>query len=120
VAFSPDSKRLATGTGFFLTGEVKLWDVADGKEVLTFDGHTGYLTCVAFSPDGKRLASSAVDDTVRVWDLEAGKEALALKIHADDADQTHRFIQAVAFSPDGKRLASGGGDGIVRVWELRD
>jgi WD40 repeat protein len=120
LAFSPDSKRLATGTGFFVTGEVKLWDVADGKEVLALDGHTGYVTCVAFSPDGKRLASSAVDDTVRLWDLQTGKEALALKIHADDADQLHRFIQTAAFSPDGKRLACGGGDGIVRVWALRD
>jgi WD40 repeat protein len=120
LAFSPDSKRLATGTGFFLTGEVKVCDVVDGKEVLKLDGHTGYVTCVAFSPDGKRLASSAVDDTVRVWDLQVGKEALALKVHADDGDQLHKFIQTVAFSPDGKRLASGGGDGIVRVWELRD
>ena len=114
LAFSPDSRRLATGTGIFDTADLKLWDVADGKEVLSLSGHAGYVSCVAFSPDGKWLASSAMDGTVKVWDLNAGKEALTLKVKG----RSHEWIWTVAFSPDGKRLACGGHDRDVQVWEL--
>jgi tetratricopeptide (TPR) repeat protein len=65
---------------------------------------------MAFSPDGTHLASSGGGDTVRVWDLTTGREALALKGHAGQ-------VNSVAFSPDGSRLASGGDDGTVRVWD---
>jgi tetratricopeptide (TPR) repeat protein len=65
---------------------------------------------VAFSPDGRRLASASNDQTVRVWDAATGKELLTLKGH------TGRVF-SVSFSPDGRRLASAGFDRTVRVWE---
>ena len=67
-------------------------------------------TSVAFSPDGKRLASASRDGTVKVWDAATGQETLTLKGH------TGR-VRSVAFSPDGKRLASASDDRTVKVWD---
>jgi len=121
VAFSPDGKRLASASGSFDehrkldSGEVKVWDTEKGQEVLALKRHTSGVTSVAFSPDGKRLASASVDRSgklgeVKVWDAEKGQEVLSLKGHTN-------IVTSVAFSPDGKRLASAGGDGIVKVWD---
>jgi WD40 repeat protein len=63
---------------------------------------------VVRAADGRRLASGSMDNTVKVWDVQLGVEALALKGHTN-------FVQCVAFSPDGRRLASGSADGTVRV-----
>ena len=66
---------------------------------------------MAFSPDGKRLASASGDQTVKVWDATSGQEMLTLKGHTD-------AVMSVAFSPDGKRLASASfgsdGEGVGR------
>ena len=61
-------------------------------------------------PDGKRLASASVDQTVKVWDATSGQEMLTLKGHTG-------AVMSVAFSPDGKRLASASGDQTVKVWD---
>ena len=89
---------------------MKVWDATSGAESLTLKGHTDPVRSVAFSPDGKRLASASWDGTVKVWDATSGAELLTLKGHSGS-------VSCVAFSPDGKRLASASYDETVKVWD---
>ncbi len=126
VAFSPDGTLLASGSSDTTkqVGEVKLWDVAAGKERAAFKlGEAGgSVSSLAFSPDGKLLAASGdlgpidgtfeTDGTVTVWELATGKEKATFeeektKIGEKDGIPhfVPSFISSVAFSPDGKLLA---------------
>jgi eukaryotic-like serine/threonine-protein kinase len=67
---------------------------------------------VVFSPDGKRLVSGGLDNTVKVWDAQTGQEILTIKSHTD-------AVSSVAFSPDGKRLVSGSWDNTLKVWDAQ-
>ncbi len=111
VAFSPDGKTLASAEGRAKT--VKLWEVATGKELKTFEEHTGWTLGVAFSPDGKTLAVSDGNGQVKLWDVNTRKEKTSLKW------QTYGR-RPLAFSPDGKLLATTGGDSHnIMLWDVK-
>jgi WD40 repeat protein len=127
--FSPDNKTIA---GVTRDGEVKIWDVATGKATRTLEG--AHWQCVAFSPDGRRLAAGGrdldhvveADGVLRIWGASDGKESLTIReVH-------HVGVVTVAFTPDGKRLITAGSgphrrspteltpipyDGQVKVWD---
>jgi WD40 repeat protein len=80
-------------------------------KVVILEGHRFVVTWVAFSPDGKTLASSSRDNTVKLWDVGQGKLLATLEGHTGG-------VHALAFSPDGKTVATGGGDSTVRLWDV--
>jgi RNA polymerase sigma factor (sigma-70 family) len=112
VSFSPDGKLLASADGN-ITGKdnlLYLWDVTTGEELRRCRGHEGEVRCFAFAPDGKTLASSSADGTIRLWDPATGKELRRLLGHKGT-------VPALSYGPGGKVLASGGEDGVIRFWE---
>lgn len=106
VVFSPDGKTLAAASG----DDIALWDVATGKITRKLTGSDREIRCLAFSPDGKVLASSSF--TVSLWDVASGKHMTTL----EDKDNT--IPLALAFSPDGKTLAAGTEGKVIKLWVI--
>jgi WD40 repeat protein len=112
VALSLDGRYALSASG---TSEgdktVRLWDVADGRELRHFQGHTQPVQCAVFSPDGRQALSGSRDRTLRLWDVATGRELKVFRGH------TH-VVNTVAFSPDGRRALSGGFDRTLRLWDV--
>lgn len=105
LAFSADGTMLATNDW----KSIKLREARTAAEIRTLHGHRERVHSVAFSPNGKLLASGSEDDTIKLWDTHSGAELRTL--------QGHKYnVESVAFSPDGKLLASRSGEGII-IWE---
>ena len=128
VSFSPDGKILASGSGFKAVMRslsfgstddtaIKLWDVETGKEIRTLKGHSASVYSVAFSPDGKTLASGSGDNTIKLWDVESGKELRTLKGHSSGLNSISA-VNSVSFNADGKTLASGSNDHTIKLWDV--
>jgi WD40 repeat protein len=109
---SPDGRRVAKVDWADAPNDVRVIDEAGGRAAFTLVGHTHDVTCIAFSPDGRRIATTSLDRTVKLWDAETGFEVLTLRGH-------NASVKCVAFSPDGHRLVSGSIDGTARVWDAR-
>ncbi len=113
LAFSPDGRILAgaiaSNMSVNVDNNVKLWDTTTGRELMILRGHPARVFAVAFSPDGRRIASSYMDGTVGLWDVVTGKSVLTLHGHS-------QFALGVAFSPDGLKLATAG-DTTVKIWD---
>ncbi len=107
LALSADGRMLALNR----EKTISVWETATGQERLRLQGHTQPTLAVAFSPDGRLLASAARDGTLRLWDLATGTERKQLAGHRGN-------VNALVFSPDGKWLYSGGEDTSVLVWDV--
>jgi WD40 repeat protein/uncharacterized caspase-like protein len=93
-------------------GQVKIWDVATGQEIGKLQGHGRAVDKLAFSRDGKFLATGGTDNTIKIWDLAAKRDLITLTGHTAN-------IESLDFSPDGRLLASASEDGSTFLWDAK-
>jgi WD40 repeat protein/uncharacterized caspase-like protein len=128
IAFRPDKPWLAVGSSFQkefanfpdsvkkqlgieeTVPTIKIYELQTGNLVRTIKAHEDSIAALAFSPDGKIIASGSADKTIKLWDAESGAELRTLTGHTDK-------ITTLAFRYDGKILASSGDDKTIKVWE---
>ncbi|KAH8896438.1 vegetative incompatibility protein HET-E-1 [Thozetella sp. PMI_491] len=106
--FSPHVQFLAIGSG----SEIRIWDITTGALVQRLNGHDRIVDSVAFSPDSRWLASSSLDQTIKLWDLVPG--TCTQTFHNRDNER----VRPIAFSPDGQLLASTSVNETIKLWDL--
>ena len=109
--FSPDGKRIVTGSW---DSSARVWDADSGADLLKLagdDGHTAFVNSAVFSPgpEGSRILTSSDDGTAKVWDSKTGKVLLTLKGHTDR-------VRHAAYSPDGSLIVTSSSDRTARIW----
>ncbi|GAB4370895.1 MAG: NB-ARC domain-containing protein [Elainellaceae cyanobacterium] len=105
LTFNPNGDLLATGD---VEGKIRLWQLAENRQLITLQGQEGWMWAVNFSPDGKTLASGS-RGVVRLWDIETGVCLNMLSGHTDT-------VHAVCYSPDGRSIASASFDATICIW----
>jgi WD40 repeat protein len=115
LSYSPDGRWLVTnGEPWYQHTDAsyaQVWDAYSGLLVQTIRGHPGYVSEARFTPDGRFLATSGHDRTVKLWDVRDWSLVRTMQGHTGEVD-------SLAFSPDGRRLVTGSYDGTVRLWEV--
>jgi WD40 repeat protein len=107
VVYSPDSMQFVTS---FNSNTAEVWNSVMSTCLFTLIGHIDSISCIAYSPDGKRIVtSSRDDDTVKVWDSDTGNCLMNLSA---------RHVDAITYSPDGKWLVMNEGGKNVEVWDI--
>jgi WD40 repeat protein len=109
IHFSKDGQFLVGGER--ASAVVRIWDLASAREKLAIGAHVGGVPGLAFSPDGRYLASAGKDRAVRIWDPASGRLVQELTGFGGE-------VQTVAFSPDGSILATGDWAGAIRFWQV--
>ena len=109
VAFSPDSRLLATASGDHAS---RVLNAETGHEILPPLEHNDHVVSVAFSPDGRWLLTACLEGTAHVWEVATGRRAFPVIYHPNR-------INHATFSPDGSRILTTSTDGTLCVWELR-
>jgi WD40 repeat protein/serine/threonine protein kinase len=133
LAVSPDGAHLLSGHGVMTAQPsgppvprdtvLRLWEVATGRDLGRLEGHTDWVTCVAFAPDGKRAVSGGHDNTVRLWDMVRAVTPGPRRPRRPQPVEAPPFsghaggVLCVALTPDGHKVISAGADRTVRVWD---
>ena len=117
LTYALDGKTLAVG---YTNGDIALWDTATQQKTALLDTASSVLWTLAFSPNGRLLASGGYkDSTISLWDVQTKTLLGAFDGHTRDTRAQNHGVSTIAFSPDGKTLASGSGfDCTVRHWDV--
>ncbi|MGW2296348.1 nSTAND1 domain-containing NTPase [Streptomyces violaceorubidus] len=107
IAWSPDSRRIATGGH---DGAVRVLSAVDGTELMKFEEHQDWVGRVAWAPGGRLLASCSDDRTCRLWDTHDSRQLTVLRGHDN-------YVEDVTWSPDETRVATASGDWTAAVWD---
>jgi len=116
VAFSDDSTQVFSAG---IENEIKAWDLRTQKVVYTLEGHQDSITGMELSPDGSYLLSTAMDHTVRMWDVRPFAPAQRmLNVYEGAKHDLQKNLLKCAWSPDGSKVSAGSADRFVYVWDM--